>query len=88
MRRKSQDIESFVAYYLDQYRIQLEQKQGKGIKLNTKAVCVIVAKHCNISIDSVWGYIKKDYNLPSLEVALKMSELFGVSVNDLFRVRK
>lgn len=73
---------------LDSY---LNREVGKrmlsngGIKVNKKRIIEEVANYCGVGWESV-SRVKRNLVTPSLPVALKMAEYFGVKVEDIFEI--
>ena len=70
--------------------IKREQKYlsiKENRKVLIKEVHQIIASECNISEGALKAMKKDGYYIPSLEVALRLSKYFGVSVNDIFELK-
>ena len=56
-----------------------------GIKVTKTDVINELAKHCGVGYENI-NRIKRGISLPSLGVALKMSEYFNVKIEDIFKI--
>lgn len=56
-----------------------------GIRVNKKHIIEEVANYCGIGWETA-NRVKRNLATPSLPVALKMAEYFGVKVEDIFEI--
>lgn len=56
-----------------------------GVRVTKKDIIKEIAEHCELTWDGA-NRIKRNLALPSLPVALKIAEYFGVNVETIFKL--
>lgn len=70
--------------------VMLKQEQltiEEGRKMKLSEINEIIATDCNISAHTVKQF-RQHLSVPSLEVALKLSNYFGCTVNDIYSLNE
>lgn len=76
-----------VINYLDKYITRQVGKRmfEEGVKVKKEDIYMEIAEYCGVGTENI-KRIKRNVSQPSLALALKIAEYFGVTVNDIFEI--